>query len=142
LDGDEDADFDAGAFEMGPRGDGGFDSDDGAGYDLYAAAQQRSNANKLAKRSRKQSKVGMTRVPLEEEQVAGKRQINYQIEKNRGLTPRRNKDLKNPRKKHRIKYGKALISRRGQVQDQRERRDGYGGEATGIKTRVTKSVKL
>ena len=40
------------------------------------------------------------------------------------------------------RYGKAVIRRKGQVQDQRERRDGYGGEATGIKSRVTKSVKL
>merc|ERR1712003_33044 len=99
---DEDEDADAGFMER-EMSAGGFDSDDdtGAGYDLYAAAQQRNDAKKLAKRSRKQSKVTMTHPPLEEEQVVGKREINYQIEKNRGLTPRRNKDLKNPRKKHR-----------------------------------------
>ncbi len=122
--------------------EGGFDAGDERDYELYASAKQRNEASKSAKKSRRQSKTSMHHPPLAEEQVDGKRQINYQIEKNRGLTPRRNKDLKNPRKKHRIKYGKAVIRRKGQVQDQRERRDTYGGEATGIKTRVTKSVKL
>jgi len=38
-----------------------------------------------------------------------------QILKNRGLTPRRKKENKNPRVKHRMKYRKAKINRRGQV---------------------------
>ena len=122
--------------------DGLDDGDDDAGYEMYASAKQSSEAKKHMKKSRKQSKHTMHHPPLEEERVHGKREINYQIEKNRGLTPRRNKELKNPRKKHRIKYGKALIRRKGQVQDQRERRESYGGEATGIKSRITKSVKL
>ena len=129
------------------EGGPGFDDSDGdveEDYELYSGALGRSEAKKSAKKSRKQQRVTMTHPPLEDERVEGgsKRLINYEIEKNRGLTPRRNKDLKNPRKKHRIKYQKALVRRKGQVQDQRERRDGYGGEATGIKSRVTKSVKL
>ena len=121
----------------------GLDDDIEEKYELYSGARHESEAKKEAKRSRKQSKTVMHHPPLEEDRiVGGKREINYQIEKNRGLTPRRNKDLKNPRKKHRIKYNKALIRRKGQVQDQRERRESYGGEATGIKSRVTKSVKL
>ncbi len=71
-----------------------------------------------------------------------KRGIDYSMQKNRGLTPRRNKDLKNPRKRNRLKYGKAVTRRKGQVQDQRERRDAYGGETTGIKSKVSKSRKL
>ena len=129
------------------EGGPGFDDSDGdveEDYELYSGALGRSEAKKSAKKARKQQRVTMTHPPLEDERVEGgsKRLINYEIEKNRGLTPRRNKDLKNPRKKHRIKYQKALVRRKGQVQDQRERRDGYGGEATGIKSRVTKSVKL
>lgn len=82
--------------------------------------------------------------PLASEEVpdGSKRGIDYSMQKNRGLTPRRNKDLKNPRKRNRLKYGKAVTRRKGQVQDQRERRDAYGGETTGIKSKVSKSRKL
>jgi hypothetical protein len=45
----------------------------------------------------------------------GKRAIGYQIQKNKGLTPHRKKELRNPRVKHRMKYRKAKIRRRGQV---------------------------
>lgn len=45
----------------------------------------------------------------------GKRAITYEMAKNRGLTPYRKKELRNPRVKHRTKYRKALIRRRGAV---------------------------
>ena len=44
-----------------------------------------------------------------------KRGITKQIEKNRGLTPHRKKELRNPRVKHRNKYRRALIRRKGMV---------------------------
>lgn len=44
-----------------------------------------------------------------------KRGITYQISKNKGLTPRRKKELRNPRVKNRMKYRKAKIRRKGQV---------------------------
>jgi hypothetical protein len=57
-------------------------------------------------------------------------------------TPRR-KDLKNPRKKHRIKYASAQVRRKGQVQGVREAEGvGYAGEATGVKANITKSRRL
>lgn len=81
--------------------------------------------------------------PLEDPVAPGARHINSAIEKNRGLTPHRRKDLKNPRKKHRIKFDEANVRRKGQVQDiQPHAGNAYGGEATGIKSRVTKSVKF
>lgn len=49
-----------------------------------------------------------------EEQNA-KRAITYQIAKNRGLTPRRKKIDRNPRVKHREKFRRAKIRRRGQA---------------------------
>lgn len=44
-----------------------------------------------------------------------RRAITKQIEKNRGLTPYRKKELRNPRVKHRNKYRRALIRRKGMV---------------------------
>ena len=35
--------------------------------------------------------------------------------KNKGLTPKRKKEYRNPRVKHRLKYRKAKIRRKGQV---------------------------
>ena len=54
----------------------------------------------------------------EEETVAGRRAINYQIAKNKGLTPHRQKEQRNPRVKHRMKFRKAKIRRKGQVSTQ------------------------
>jgi len=71
-----------------------------------------------------------------------KRGITYAIAKNKGLTPRRKKEQRNPRVKHREKYRKAKIRRKGQVRTVRTEMQRYGGEATGIKSHVTKSVKL
>jgi U3 small nucleolar RNA-associated protein 3 len=51
--------------------------------------------------------------------AGGKRRLTYQIEKNKGTTPYRKKEYRNPRVKHRIKYRKAQISRKGQVLSQR-----------------------
>lgn len=81
--------------------------------------------------------------PAEDARVPGARKINTAIEKNRGLTPHRRKDMKNPRKKHRMKFAEANVRRKGQVQAVREGEAGaYRGEATGIKSRVSKSVKF
>ena len=44
-----------------------------------------------------------------------KRAITYEIAKNKGLTPHKRKELRNPRVKHRMKFRKAKIRRRGQV---------------------------
>eukprot|EP00889_Picochlorum_renovo_P004576 jgi/Picre1/31606/NNA_006958.t1 len=54
--------------------------------------------------------------PMAEPVASGARKIDSAIEKNRGLTPHRRKDLKNPRKKHRIKFAEANVRRKGQVQ--------------------------
>ncbi|KAL0274909.1 UNVERIFIED_CONTAM: hypothetical protein PYX00_002932 [Menopon gallinae] len=78
----------------------------------------------------------------ETKETEEKRAITYEMAKNKGLMPKRNKDQRNPRVKHRKKYRKALIRRRGQVRTPRAEIPVYGGEATGIKAHVTKSIKL
>ncbi|KLJ07361.1 hypothetical protein EMPG_17170 [Blastomyces silverae] len=74
----------------------------------------------------------------------GKRAITYAIEKNKGLTPKRSKDVRNPRVKKKKKYEakKKKLGSIRQVYKGGEGRGGYGGELTGIKTNLVKSVKL
>ncbi|XP_004521009.1 something about silencing protein 10 [Ceratitis capitata] len=71
-----------------------------------------------------------------------RRGITYQIAKNKGLTPARKKELRNPRVKHRNKFRKALVRRKGAVRTVRKETKRYGGEISGIKATVSKSVKF
>ncbi|XP_039496675.1 something about silencing protein 10 [Drosophila santomea] len=78
----------------------------------------------------------------EDDEENARRGITYQMAKNKGLTPHRKKELRNPRVKHRGKYRKALIRRKGAVRTVRKELQRYGGEMSGIKATVTKSVKF
>ncbi|GLH06544.1 Something about silencing protein 10 [Gryllus bimaculatus] len=71
-----------------------------------------------------------------------RRAITYEIAKNRGLAPYRKKELRNPRVKHRMKYRKAQIRRKGQIREPRKELQKYGGEISGIKIGINKSIKL
>ncbi|QQP56188.1 Uncharacterized protein FKW44_000770 [Caligus rogercresseyi] len=71
-----------------------------------------------------------------------RRAINYQIAKNKGLTPKRNKLQRNPRVKHRVKFEKAKIRRKGQIRTVRTEVKKYSGEISGINARVKKGIKL
>lgn len=104
-------------------------------------------ATKEGKRARKEDREAERAVPsfppLPEEAAGGfARKVTTEIIKNRGLTPHRNKELKNPRKKNRLKFEKALVRRKGQVQEAREGGESYGGEATGIKSKLAKSTRF
>ena len=83
---------------------------------------------------------------LEEDEIddidEGKRGITYKIAKNKGLTPKRSKLQRNPRVKNRVKYQKAMKRRKGAVREVRDQNTRYGGEASGINTRVKKGVKF
>ena len=59
--------------------------------------------------------------------------------KNRGLTPHKPKDAKNPRKHIRDKYEKKLKARKGQVREMRSEGDAYQGEASGIRSKLVRS---
>ncbi|XP_072480551.1 something about silencing protein 10 [Notamacropus eugenii] len=78
----------------------------------------------------------------EAEDPGAKRAITYQIAKNRGLTPRRKKIDRNPRVKHREKFRRAKIRRRGQVPQARTEERKYCGELSGIRAGVKRSIKL
>ncbi len=121
--------------------------DDEDYYDMIAASTKK---RKLAKEESRNATTASgqlengTQYPEETVGPDGKRAISYAIEKNKGLAPKRKKDVRNPRVKKRKKFAekqKKLGSVR-QVYKGGEQRGGYGGEATGIKTRLVKSVKL
>lgn len=76
------------------------------------------------------------------EDVGEKREITYQIAKNKGLTPHRKKEQRNPRVKHKLKYRKAKIRRKGAIREARTEVTRYAGEASGIKANVKKSIKI
>lgn len=138
-DGDDDMEFD-----LAP-GRGKRRMPAGEEDDFYAQAKE---AAAERKRSRAESHRAPATLPPMPDQDAGDyaRPISYEIQKNRGLTPHRRKDLKNPRKKNRVKFAKALVRRSGAVQDGSANRPGgnaaYAGEATGVKSKITKSRKL
>ena len=71
-----------------------------------------------------------------------RRQITYQMSKNKGLTPHRKKELRNPRVKHRNKFRKAIIRRKGAVRTVRTEVKRYGGEISGIKASTKKGIKI
>ncbi len=83
------------------------------------AYYKRVKAEKVAlKKARKERQGGAGQREEQEEEGEGedgKRAITYQIARNKGLTPQRKKELRNPRVRHRKKYKKAIIKRKSQV---------------------------
>ncbi|KAK4521214.1 vesicular-fusion protein S17 [Mucor velutinosus] len=103
-------------------------------------------ANKDAIKRAKKESYEAERAPIESRDIeveeGHKRLASYKMLKNKGLTPHRKKENRNARVKHRNKYAKQmkkLSSTRAVVKAQTA---GYGGEMSGVKTNVIKSVKL
>ncbi|KAK3258145.1 hypothetical protein CYMTET_32802, partial [Cymbomonas tetramitiformis] len=107
--------------------------------EIYVDARARRDAKRAAK---VQQQEALTVFPEDEEDAEDRRGLSRQIEKNRGLTPHRSKASRNPRVKLRNKFGDSLKKRRSQVASAREQEGAYGGEATGIKTNISKSRQL
>ena len=115
-------------------------------YDLVAARSQYKKSSKAALAAAREVAVREGGIVREVEEIGadGKRGITYAIEKNKGLTPKRKKDVRNPRVKKRKKYEdkKKKLSSIRAVYKGGEGRGGYGGELTGIKTGLVRSIKL
>eukprot|EP00246_Nothoceros_aenigmaticus_P009123 TRINITY_DN24450_c0_g1_i1.p1 TRINITY_DN24450_c0_g1~~TRINITY_DN24450_c0_g1_i1.p1 ORF type:complete len:710 (-),score=206.06 TRINITY_DN24450_c0_g1_i1:81-2012(-) len=127
------------------RPDGGDERSDDAGSfepledEFYQEAKELQVSKKAAKSAKYSREPPVLPV---EDSFDGKRKISSQIEKNRGLTPQRKKFTKNPRKKYKVKHEKAVIRRKGQVRDLRTAIKPYAGEATGIRTNISRSVRM
>jgi len=81
----------------------------------------------------------------EEEDVDEKRGITRQIEKNTGYkksSKKKNKLNRNPRVKHKEKYRRAQIRRKGAVRPVVTEVTKYQGERSGIRSNVIRSTKL
>ena len=116
-------------------------------YDLVTAQSQKKKDDKATRSAMyKQAAAegGTVRTIEEEVGPEGKRKISYTIEKNKGLIPKRNKDVRNPRVKKRKKYEEKMkkLGSIRPVYKGGEGRGGYGGELTGIKSGLIRSVKL
>ncbi|NXH16511.1 SAS10 protein, partial [Bucco capensis] len=94
------------------------------------------------KRKRTEDQDMLEEAVLEGEDPNKKRGVTYQMIKNKGLTPKRKKIDRNPRVKHREKFRRAKIRRKGQVREVRKELHRYAGELSGIRAGVKKSRKL
>ncbi|KIW06615.1 uncharacterized protein PV09_02329 [Verruconis gallopava] len=121
-------------------------SDEEDYYDMVAARAKQKKADKKAAAEAYAEAQRQNAQVYEVEEVGpdGKRKISYQIEKNKGLTPHRKKEVRNPRVKKKLKYASKLkkLGSTRQVYKGGEGRGGYGGELSGIKTGLVKSIKL
>ncbi|KAK4922359.1 something about silencing protein 10 [Elasticomyces elasticus] len=143
-------------------GNDNFDEDDG-GEDMEMSNIDRNRdtndeyydellANNASKKAGKQArseayaeaaKLGAEVHEQETVGADGKRAITYAIAKNKGLAPRRKKEVRNPRVKKKLKYEEKM-KKLGSVRQVYKGGQGkpYGGELTGIKSNLVKSVKL
>jgi U3 small nucleolar RNA-associated protein 3 len=141
-DGHDDKDNDAMDME---GGDGSKDVSDPDGGDEALAYYNQFAEKSKKKNSFKKSLYKVApKYPRVDGEVAGERSISKVILKNRGLVAHKPKINRNPRVKKREQYRKALIRRKGAVREVRDAAEGnkYGGEETGIKSRISRSRKL
>lgn len=123
------------------------DDDEAADYyDLVTSSRKRARAEAKEEYDEARNAERFALMEDEELEDGQHRGITRQIEKNKGLTPRRPKTSRNPRVKKRLKYEQAkkkLGSRQAVFKGgQSSLQGGYGGEASGISTHLVKSRKL
>ncbi|CAF2301277.1 hypothetical protein HID58_016508 [Brassica napus] len=114
-----------------------FESED----EFYKQVKQKKEAKRAAK-AEIYSREPSSNLLLLPESVQGKRLISKEILSNRGLTRHRNKDKKNPRKNYRDKYTDKVKRRGGQVREIRKPSGPYGGEALGINSNISHSIRI
>jgi len=136
-----------------PRGENEFDNDyvDDFNDEDLQYYEDVNNATKEKKRVKEENFKKIKQELLEESMIdendlapGEKRHINKTIEKNRGLTPHRKREKKNPRVKHRKNYEKAMIKLKSfrRVAVNKGEVGPYAGETTGIKTKLSRSVRF
>ncbi|KAF9380268.1 hypothetical protein CPB97_008487 [Podila verticillata] len=125
--------------EKSGRGGRGGDSD-GEGY--YEEVMADKEAKKAARKALNENLEQSTSFEDTSMDPNDKRSISWQILKNKGLTPHRKKEQRNPRVKHRNKYETAKKKIKSVKRVFTRLEGSYGGEKTGIKTGLARSVKF
>ncbi|XP_062991873.1 something about silencing protein 10 [Elgaria multicarinata webbii] len=125
-----------------PNGKAAEEPADDSDLDEQAALNYYKEMEEKIKLKKKRKQEDVEQLIMDEELPGQKRGATYQIVKNKGLTPKRNKINRNPRVKHREKFRRAKIRRKGQVREVRREERRYGGELFGIRAGVKKSIKL
>lgn len=117
--------------------------------DLYQQAirgkQSLSSANKKASSGRKKQGTTSFR-PIVDQPASYRRPADYAILKNKGLTPHRPKDVRNPRVHNRNRFERAEkrlgsfkpVARGGKAAGTKK----YSGEGSGIRTNLSRSVRF
>ena len=110
----------------------------------YYKEVEEAQAEKKSKKQKKEQIIEILSEEEEEEEEFGKRMASYKILKNKGLTPHRKKENRNPRVKRRAKYETAQKRLKDfrRVAVDKSRVGSYGGEKSGIKTNLSRSVRL
>ncbi|XP_078441231.1 sas10/U3 ribonucleoprotein (Utp) family protein [Wolffia australiana] len=145
--------FDLRAVAIDGEAGGDTDDDDGPNKDAEAGSRDLESEDEFYKEVKKQRLTKLSAKAAlytrdssgpraAEAEADGKRHITYQMEKNKGLTRHRKKLTKIPRKKYKLKHAKAVVRRKGQVRDIRKPSGPYGGETSGINTRVSRSIRF
>ncbi|EPS36261.1 hypothetical protein H072_10240 [Dactylellina haptotyla CBS 200.50] len=122
----------------------GDDAVENDALEFYNNVASKTALEKLKKKLEREAAEVRERVVETEtiDPVTGKRAIGYTIEKNKGLTPYRKKDVRNPRVKKRKKFEAAKKKLGSKKAIYKPPTGAYSGEATGIRTKVIKSVKF
>ena len=104
--------------------------------------KQQKRQDRLA--SKRDSRGPVSYRPVADLPTNAPRPANYTMIKNKGLTPSRTKEQRNPRVKQRTRYEKAIkkhtSARGGRLSTDTSKP--YAGESTGIRTNLTKSVRF
>ncbi|KAI0669213.1 Sas10 C-terminal domain-containing protein [Trametes maxima] len=118
-------------------------SDDGGDEDGYYQLVQRKSKEKKEKKKQEYEASKAAERYVEEEGVDGPRSLTRAILKNKGLTPKRSKSVRNPRVKKRQKYEKAKkkVSSQKAVYKGGMDASRYSGEKTGI-SQTVKGIRL
>ncbi|KAF9366021.1 hypothetical protein BGX34_006906 [Mortierella sp. NVP85] len=112
------------------------------GEDYYQEVVNAKEAKKAARRALSENLEKSTSFEDTSMDPNDKRSVSWQILKNKGLTPHRKKEQRNPRVKNRNRY-EAAKKKIKSVKRVFTRLEGaYGGEKTGIKTGLARSVKF
>ena len=114
--------------------------DERKALEMFQASRSKALASEDSEEEEEEGTINKEEEDLEDGEE--RRAISYEMAKNKGMKAKRSKEQRNPRVKHKKKYLKAKVRRKGQVREVRTETKRYTGEHSGINARVKKGIKL